>query len=800
MHAHLRRTVVILLALAAVLVVLSPPGPRGHAEAAGVPTSLCARYDAGVARGVCVRDARGGLYWLGTLRGYDGVEIYCIDYRFATRWGVRHRRTVIAGSLPTSIGGRVGEATVAALNQVIVRHPADRVDDTTAAAIGLIIRQVMGDVRRGGQQTIPGGLTVGSRVKDVGFVPAPVIRRARAIWDDARVHRGPWTLRMRIDPGPDGQVVAGERVTVIIRGRNGSGNPQAMEVVLRYRGFHGAGVIHLGPDGLARVRVRAPAAPGTARVTARVDNAPGTRPTVIRPDDWAVNPRPGSPSAISQRGLVGRQDVVVADAVVTTRIVKARPRLVTQVSSQQVHPGATIHDTVVVSGSDGRTSTFTWSLLGPVAPVEGRCPDQYAEEWRAAPVVATGTVTVRGDGTYRTPDHVVTAAQVGCLTYTEAMPGTSTSLPAVSPPGIAEETTLVTRPRLTPCVSTVVSRQQALVGSRLHDTVRIGCIGPEDRVRVAWTLHGPVAPRAGLDGVAGCRRIPVRTWLLAPVAATGAFSVVGPGLRRTRGVVVRAPGCYTYSESVPATATTDVASSPPGLVTETALVARPPLVSVPEVPTGPVRPGTEEPGDGTGASRGAAAVAALAARAGAGALAAAADRWEPRKRSRPSHLRTGYRRPDAVRPGPGAGTIRIPRLRIAIPVERVGLHAGVMAIPDSPQRAGWLGASASAGDVTGSSVVAGHVSDRRDRPGPLARLGAARPGDRITWIDALGRVHRFRVTALRRHARAGGLPARVFRTDGPHVLHLITCAGRTGTPGGGFHYRDNLVVTARVAR
>jgi hypothetical protein len=41
------------------------------------------------------------------------------------------------------------------------------------------------------------------------------------------------------------------------------------------------------------------------------------------------------------------------------------------------------------------------------------------------------------------------------------------------------------------------------------------------------------------------------------------------------------------------------------------------------------------------------------------------------------------------------------------------------------------------------------------------------------------------------------VPGTVFRTDGPHLLHLVTCTNRRSTGGGGFHYADNLVVTAR---
>ncbi len=47
-----------------------------------------------------------------------------------------------------------------------------------------------------------------------------------------------------------------------------------------------------------------------------------------------------------------------------------------------------------------------------------------------------------------------------------------------------------------------------------------------------------------------------------------------------------------------------------------------------------------------------------------------------------------------------------------------------------------------------------------------------------------------------RAARSRGLPAHLFRTDGPHLLHLVTCTNRRNLSGGGFHYADNLVVSA----
>jgi hypothetical protein len=169
---------------------------------------------------------------------------------------------------------------------------------------------------------------------------------------------------------------------------------------------------------------------------------------------------------------------------------------------------------------------------------------------------------------------------------------------------------------------------------------------------------------------------------------------------------------------------------------------------------------------------------------------------QPTARASPVYLTRSYHAPAAlIRPGAG-GTLRIPSLGIEAPVDAVGLDGTAMAIPDDPGRIGWLTSSARAGDLVGSSVLAGHVSDSQDRPGALFRLRNIRLGAAITWTDGERSMHRFRVVRIRIYPRAGGLPAATFATNGPHVLHLITCAERISTAGGGFHYRSNLVVTA----
>lgn len=179
-----------------------------------------------------------------------------------------------------------------------------------------------------------------------------------------------------------------------------------------------------------------------------------------------------------------------------------------------------------------------------------------------------------------------------------------------------------------------------------------------------------------------------------------------------------------------------------------------------------------------------------------GSAPAPAPLVAPTRHPRPRYLKRTYQAPRAlVRAGAG-GTLRIPSLGIRAPVDAVGLDGTAMAVPDDPNHVGWLTGSARIGDLVGRSVLAGHVSDAHDRPGALKRLAAISLGAAVLWSDAAGHRVQFRVVRIRLFPRARGLPAALFATDGPHQLNLVTCASRVTSPGGGFHYTANLVVTA----
>lgn len=167
---------------------------------------------------------------------------------------------------------------------------------------------------------------------------------------------------------------------------------------------------------------------------------------------------------------------------------------------------------------------------------------------------------------------------------------------------------------------------------------------------------------------------------------------------------------------------------------------------------------------------------------------------QPSQIAQPRYLITRYAA-SAPRQGSEMGRLKMRRLGIDVRVVSVGWDREAIAVPDDPHTLGWFAPSAHLNDLAGVSLIVGHVSDRADYPGPLARLSNARLGDRIRWQRGDGHRVRFRVVAIGRYPRATGLPPSLFRVDGLHTLRLVTCTNRQTSPSG-VHYADNLVVSA----
>ena len=238
--------------------------------------------------------------------------------------------------------------------------------------------------------------------------------------------------------------------------------------------------------------------------------------------------------------------------------------ITTTTSAATLLPGGSAHDGVDISGTSGGTGTIAWSALGPVKTVGSTCD---TVDWTDAPVVASGTVDVAGDGTYVTP--TVTFALPGCYTWVHTITGTFPS-PTVTSPGAPNEVvqvtphapTIDTHAVLTPAGGHSIATDQITISG---SGVGHGADVTSNVVR--WALLGPAAPVAG-----SCAKV---AWLGVATLRSGSVTFTGDGELTTKPTPVLDPGCYTYVEQMAGTITALPASTTPGTALETFEISSP---------------------------------------------------------------------------------------------------------------------------------------------------------------------------------------------------------------------------------
>jgi hypothetical protein len=217
------------------------------------------------------------------------------------------------------------------------------------------------------------------------------------------------------------------------------------------------------------------------------------------------------------------------------------------------------------------------------------------------------------------------------------------------------------------------------------------------------------------------------------------------GTTRTRPVRLETPGVYTWKVRILANAANQAAAPRCGEVAETTVVAKPAYVA-PEIVggfSGTVRP-------------------------------AELERGTPM-------------------------TVQMPAIGLRATVRSEGIVRGRMTLPNDVAAVGWLRKSAGVGDQIGTAVVAGHVSDRHDRPGAMVHLNRARLGQIVTVVRA-GVRYRFEVVSKATFDCNHRLSQRYFATTGRHQLALVTCTHKIVHPDGHFHYTRYVVVVAKQLR
>lgn len=253
---------------------------------------------------------------------------------------------------------------------------------------------------------------------------------------------------------------------------------------------------------------------------------------------------------IAAAGFVRAAETACGEVAETTVAVGA-PTLTTRVSAQRTRPGATITDSVVVSGLGVLRVPVSAELFGPFPTMEAiRCDG--TPFWR-------GTFVASGNGTYTTAP--VRLDRAGYYTYRESIVEGPANPAVTTDCGDVAETTLA---RAEPQVTTLASAEVVVPGTLLHDRVRVSGLG-RTSAAIELELYGPFASRAAIR----CTGAPY--W-------KGRFTVEGDGVHRSPSVRLAKAGFYTYREQLVGSALIEGTRGECGATAETSL-SRPLIVT-----------------------------------------------------------------------------------------------------------------------------------------------------------------------------------------------------------------------------
>ncbi len=229
-----------------------------------------------------------------------------------------------------------------------------------------------------------------------------------------------------------------------------------------------------------------------------------------------------------------------------TTLVSAKPQVVTQVSSTVVAPGTQVQDQVIVSGSGVLQLTVRVDLFGPFLSRSGvNCAG--APAW-------TGTITTKGDGTYKTAP--VTLEKAGYYTYRESVEQSSTTPGSTAKCAETSETVLSSG---RPVVTTLVSDNVVRPGSALYDRIIVTGLG-KTQAAIDVRLYGPFASIAAVT----CAGKPY--W-------EGRVTAQGDGELHSPAVRINQAGFYTFHETLVARTFITGVSTACGQTVETSLGA-----------------------------------------------------------------------------------------------------------------------------------------------------------------------------------------------------------------------------------
>ncbi len=139
-----------------------------------------------------------------------------------------------------------------------------------------------------------------------------------------------------------------------------------------------------------------------------------------------------------------------------------------------------------------------------------------------------------------------------------------------------------------------------------------------------------------------------------------------------------------------------------------------------------------------------------------------------------------------------AMTLYIPSQRVIAPLIVESAPQGELTIPGDPKNVAVYRDNPGLDATRGTTVLAGHVT-YNGATGAMTRLASLQPGAVVVTTDGGGRPHYWVTTAIEVHDR-DDLPT--FAKSGDRRLKLVTCGGPAYRTANGWHFEDNVIVTA----
>ena len=222
----------------------------------------------------------------------------------------------------------------------------------------------------------------------------------------------------------------------------------------------------------------------TQTLTAAGDGTYSTDPVTLTTPGYYVYRESSAGTELAMKSEIACGDPL------ETAVVVGSPKVVTQVSAQELVPGGTMHDTLVVTGLGPLKATINLELWGPYqSKAEMVCSGKPA--W-------SGTIQANGDGTYTSPD--VRVNTVGYYTYRERIAEAPQNDAELGACGEAAETTIV---KAAPDVVTQVSNAVVRPGGTIFDRLKVTGAGT-GALDIELELFGPFPTKAaGVGALAG---------------------------------------------------------------------------------------------------------------------------------------------------------------------------------------------------------------------------------------------------------------------------------------------------------